>query len=236
LERFAKPLTETPSWRPARKRDLHPRVGGAPAGGVVTRTRALGSSDLVRDRPARVKRWGTSEGQVPSAGPCGPWVRNRARCSLRLWGAARSGSGRGRGKRVRGGAGKPGPRQRERRPQRGERQEGTARTSLAALEPAVRRGEAFEAEVCVRVRRATAWEDRAWERVRISGRIKALKAKAQERCRGETDPDGSEGCRDRTCDRPRVERASWFQKGSSVRSASCREGVSVPDHGGSLEA
>ena len=75
----------------------------------------------------------------------------------------------------------------------------------AAAGPAVRRGEAFEAEVRVRVRRPTAWEDRAWERVRISGRIKALKAEAQERCRGETDPDGPGERRARVRSRPRVE-------------------------------
>jgi hypothetical protein len=97
LERFAKPLTETPSWRSARKRDPHLRVGGAPAGGVVARTVAQGSSDLRRGRSGKAMRWGTSEGQVPPAGPCGAWVRNRARCSLRLWGAARCRLRPGRG-------------------------------------------------------------------------------------------------------------------------------------------
>ena len=86
------------------------------------------------------------------------------------------------------------------------------------------------------MRRLTAWEDRAWKRARISGWIKALKAEAQERCRGETNPDGSGERRERTYDRPRVERASRSQKGSGGRSALCREGVPVPEQGGSLKA
>jgi hypothetical protein len=40
------------------------------------------------------------------------------------------------------------------------------------------------------VRRETAWEEGTWKRVLLFGWLKALKAKSQERCRGETDPVG----------------------------------------------
>jgi len=49
--------------------------------------------------------------------------------------------------------------------------------------------------------RPTARKERVWKQIRISGWLKALKAKAQERSRGETDPDGSAGARVGSCRR-----------------------------------
>jgi len=57
----------------------------------------------------------------------------------------------------------------------------------------VRREQTSEADDHVLGRGPTAWEEQARRRAWISGRSKALKAKAQERFRGETNPDGWEG-------------------------------------------
>jgi hypothetical protein len=91
---------------------------------------------------------------------------------------------------VRGGVGKPVPPQRKGEPQRGERQEGMARPGFGLAVATVWRDQPSEVVGVVRVWRETARE--AWFRRRglISARCEALKAKAQERCRGETNPAG----------------------------------------------
>jgi hypothetical protein len=57
---------------------------------------------------------------------------------------------------------------------------------------AFRREQAFEAESTVRERCPTAGKEGSWRRGLISGRLKALKVKAQERRRGEIDLAGWE--------------------------------------------
>jgi hypothetical protein len=96
-------------------------------------------------------------------------------------------------KRARGGTGKPVPPRWEGTPQRGERQEGMVLLGSGSAVTAVERVEPFEVVTAVRAQPETARE--AWFRKRnlISLRRKALKAKAQERCRGETDPAGRKG-------------------------------------------
>jgi hypothetical protein len=91
---------------------------------------------------------------------------------------------------VRGGVGKPVPPQRKGEPQRGERQEGSALSGFGSAVAAVWRDQPFEVVAVVRVRRQTTRE--AWFRRRglISAWRKALKAKAQECCWGETNPAG----------------------------------------------
>lgn len=55
------------------------------------------------------------------------------------------------------------------------------------------RGSTLRSRVCCQRQHETAWEDGRWRQRPIFEWLKPLKAEAQERCRGETDPTGERG-------------------------------------------
>jgi hypothetical protein len=154
------------------------------------RAAAAGNDEVGNPRGAGTLRFQILE---PGAQPRSPQGKT-LRCTPRgLRTPVRRCAGAARGKHARGGAGKPAPRRREGEPQRGERQEGI-RYAPASVGSYRLSGGIKPSKPTARPRsRPTAGKERARRRVRISGGSKALKAEAQERCRGETDPAGSVG-------------------------------------------